>query len=134
MIGIRDDIINCVGHSLYGTAYFGINSLPIEVEKGVYQIKCFCSKPYKHDEYEVKYLQFDTNSTYITLNFLLTLKNIYIKEMKFSGHYTNNPNVYIVENCGKPINITPRKYNAEKVHSLFLRLANFKIQDKPILK
>ena len=134
MLGIGKNWIDWSGYSNYGTAYFGMNSIPIEVEDGVYQIKCLCSKTYRHDSYEMKYLQFDTKSTSIKLDFLNSLKNIYIKEAKFYGHYTDNPNVYIVCECETPINITPRKYNAEKVHSLFLRLSKLKIQEKPILK
>lgn len=122
------------GYSKYGNAYFGINSIPIEVEEGVYQIKCLCTKDCNYGEYEMKYLQIDTLLTSITLDFLKDLKNNYVKEVKFCGDYTDNPNVYIVWKFEKPKNIKPCGYNAKKVHSLFTRLSKLKPQEKPILK
>ena len=122
------------GYSKYGTAYFGINSIPIKVEEGIYQIKCLCSKEYNHSEYEMKYLQVDTLLTNITLDFLENLKNNYVKEVNFCGDYTDNPNVYIVCRFESPKNIKPCRYNAKKVHSLFTRLSKLKVQEKPILK
>lgn len=134
MLGIGKAWINDIDYSYYGTAYFSITSIPIEVEKGVYQIKCLCTKEYCQSKYEMKYLQFDTNSTNITLEFLESLKNNYIKAVDFCGYYTDNSNVYIVCKCKKPVNVTITKYNAKRIHSLFLRLSKLKIQEKPILK
>jgi hypothetical protein len=134
MLGIGQQWKNWVGYSEFGTAYFGINSIPIKVCENIYQIKCLCSKHCNHSEYEMKYLQFNLSTTNITLNFLNSLKNNYVKEMDFCGYFTDNPNVYIVGECENPKNITPCSYNAKQIHSLFLRLSKLKIQDKPILK
>lgn len=134
MLGIGKAWKNWKGYSEYGTAYFGINSIPIHVENNVYQIKCMCSKSYNHSEYEMKYLQFDLDNTNITLDFLNCLKNSYIKEMNFSGYKADNNNVYIVDKCDKPKNKKPCGYNAKQIHSLFIRLSKLKPQKKPILK
>lgn len=123
-----------VGYSEHGVAYFGINSVPIKVQDNVYQIKCMCGKPSNWSEYEMMYLQFDSDKTGITLEFLNSLQNSYIKEMRFSGHHTDNTRVKIVEVVEKPINKKPSGYNAKRIHSLFNRLCKLKPQDKPVLK
>lgn len=134
MLGIGQAWKNWNGYSKFGKAYFGINSIPIEVEEDVYQIKCLCTKDCNRSEYEMKYLQIDTLLTNITLDFLNSLKNNYVKEVTFYGDYTDNPNVYIVSKFEKSRDIKPCGYNAKKVHSLFTRLSKIKPQDKPILK
>lgn len=133
MLGIADNWKDWVGYSQYGIAYFGINSIPVLVENDVYQIKCLCTKTCNYSEFEMKYLQIKLNDK-ITLDFLNSLQNNYIKSAKFYGYFTNNRNVYIVEEFEKPHNVTPRGYNAKKIHSLFLRLSKLKTQSKPILK
>ena len=122
------------GYSKYGVAYFGINSIPIRVADNVYQVKCLCSKTCNSNEYEMKYLQFNLDTNNCDLCFLNRLQNNYIKSMKFSGHETDNSNVYIVGEFERPIDIRPRPYNAKQIHSLFIRLSKLKKQSKPILK
>ena len=93
-----------------------------------------CTKSCNRSEYEMKYLQIDFDKANITLDFLIGLKNNYIREIGFCGHYTDNPNVYIAEKFDKPHNVSPNRYNAKRIHSLFKRLNNLKPQIKPILK
>lgn len=134
MLGISDTWKDWNGYSANGTAYFGINSIPVLVDNNVYQIKCLCSKVCNSQEYEMKYLQVDLDSTDITIEFLNSLKNNYIKSVEFYGYKTNNPNVFIVQELVNSKNIRPNRHNVKNINSLFDRLTKLKIQVKPILK
>ena len=130
MLGIGKDWIDWKCYSVNGIAFFGINSVPVNVKDNVYQIKCMCGKTLNRSQYEMRYLQFDLDKTGLTLDFLNSLQNEYIKEMQYSGYHTDNERVHIVGEVGKPKNKNPHPYDAKNVHSLFTRLCKLKKQEK----
>lgn len=117
----------------YGMAFYGINSSPVMVSENIYQIKCMVTQPCNYFKYEMKYLQFNLCDGF-SLELLNNLKSNYIKSCHYAYCATNNSNVHIVKSISELKEEKPHSYDANRIHSLYIRLCKLKKQTKPILK
>lgn len=116
----------------YGKFYFGQASIPIKVCDGVYQIKCLYRRQETSKYFDVVYLQFEKDS--YDIKFLDTLRNNYISSSRGKFYLTDNYKVFSIIELDKAQIVTPSKYDAKNMNSIYHRLQKMSIQMKPVIK